>query len=158
MDNHQITFEHFDLNNQTHTEAFFNLLKHYMQDPMGDSQALDEKKQAELISLFSQQSNAASLFLKINNEFVGLVNYFYLISTFKAKPYIYIHDVIVHNKFRGKGLGRELIEEIIAIAKEKDCCKIMLEVRDDNAPALSLYNSLGFIDSEPKNYSWTKLI
>lgn len=154
----QITFEQCDFKKKHHEAAFTQLLNHYMKDPMGDSEPIDALKQAELVSIWMNHGNAATLFVKVDDEYVGLVNYFYLISTFKVKPYVYIHDVIVHQSFRGKDLGRKLLEQIIEIAKEKNCCKIMLEVRNDNTPALSLYSSLGFEECSPRNYSWTKIL
>jgi ribosomal protein S18 acetylase RimI-like enzyme len=39
-----------------------------------------------------------------------------------------------------------LFAEIEAIAREKGCCKMTLEVLSGNKPALGLYRSLGFGD------------
>ncbi len=153
-----ITFEVCNYANAKHKDAFTKLLKHYMLDPMGDSKPLDETQEVKLFNLLSTHSGVATIFVLVNDKYAGLLNYFSLISTFKAKPYIYIHDVIVNRNFRGNGLGRKLMEKVIDIAKEKDCCKLMLEVREDNDPALSLYSSLGFEECEPKNYSWTKTL
>ncbi len=46
--------------------------------------------------------------------------------------------------FRKKGIGRALLEKMVACAWKKGCTEIFLEVRRGNIPAISLYGSLGF--------------
>jgi N6-L-threonylcarbamoyladenine synthase len=55
---------------------------------------------------------------------------------------------------RGKGLGRELMQRLIAKAKELGSEQLMLEVRADNQAAISLYQTLGFeqIDVRKRYY------
>jgi ribosomal-protein-alanine N-acetyltransferase len=45
---------------------------------------------------------------------------------------------------QGHGLGRLLVEDLLAEARRRGCGRVMLEVRADNAPALALYADLGF--------------
>ena len=45
---------------------------------------------------------------------------------------------------RGRGLGRKLLEELVARARADHAAYLMLEVRADNAPARKLYESRGF--------------
>ena len=45
---------------------------------------------------------------------------------------------------RGQGIAKKLIETILDIFKEKDLGYLTLEVRPSNAPALALYEGLGF--------------
>ncbi|MGN6304909.1 MAG: GNAT family N-acetyltransferase [Mesorhizobium sp.] len=47
--------------------------------------------------------------------------------------------------YRGHGLGRRLIDAALAQAREKGFVRIMLEVRADNARAISLYRRVGFV-------------
>jgi len=47
--------------------------------------------------------------------------------------------------FQKFGLGRGLIEGLIRAAKRAEASKMFLEVAHDNAPAIALYDSLGFI-------------
>ncbi len=46
---------------------------------------------------------------------------------------------------RGQGLGRKLMQQLIAKAKELGSEQLMLEVRADNQAAISLYSDLGFV-------------
>jgi ribosomal-protein-alanine N-acetyltransferase len=45
---------------------------------------------------------------------------------------------------QGRGLGRRLLEELVARAEADHAAYLMLEVRADNAPARALYGSRGF--------------
>ena len=46
--------------------------------------------------------------------------------------------------FRGRGLGRKLMEKLAETARENGAQEITLEVRASNAPAIALYKSMGF--------------
>jgi ribosomal-protein-alanine N-acetyltransferase len=64
-----------------------------------------------------------------------------------------IHNIAVHNEFRRRGLGRNLLENVIAEARNRACRRITLEVRKSNLAAQRLYESVGFKASgERKGY------
>src|SRR5260370_1449894 len=65
-------------------------------------------------------------------------------STFNARPLVNIHDIFVESSVRGKGIGRMLLERIETKARELNCCRLTLEVREDNQPARTLYRKVGF--------------
>lgn len=52
-----------------------------------------------------------------------------------------VQTIGVHPDSRGSGLGRALLQELLAVAGERP---VLLEVRTDNDPALRLYESVGF--------------
>ena len=56
----------------------------------------------------------------------------------------YIANVAVKGSCRKQRLGKALVENALAVAKEKGCCFITLEVRVSNLPAISLYEKCGF--------------
>ena len=151
-----VTFELCNFDNQEHVEALLDLYAHYMQDPMGNAPALEPEQQAKLIEALKTQPKTFVLFIRMNGEYAGLATCYELLSTFKVQPYLYIHDVIIHSHFRGQRLGRKLLEQITAEARKRNCCKITLEVREDNQAALRLYHHMGFADCQPKQYFWTK--
>ena len=55
-----------------------------------------------------------------------------------------ITNVAVLSEYRGQGVGKALVEEMLALAKEKQVKKIMLEVRASNQKAIGLYEKFGF--------------
>jgi len=147
-----------DFSDPLHLEHLTELISHYMTDPMGDSPVMDNNQKQNLIEGLRSHSNSFVLFILYRNEIAGLATCFVNFSTFKAKPYINIHDLIVYKHLRHKGLGRKLLDKIIQIASERDYCKVTLEVRDDNKNAKIFYQSLGFKDTEPLMHFWTKTL
>ena len=65
-----------------------------------------------------------------------------------------IHTIAVIPEYRRTGLGRNLLETLLSRALESGARDVFLEVRADNEPAISLYQSEGFeqIDIRPKYY------
>lgn len=55
-----------------------------------------------------------------------------------------ITNVAVAPLFRRKKIARHMLEEILTRAKEKNVSDVILEVRETNVPAISLYEQLGF--------------
>ncbi len=54
----------------------------------------------------------------------------------------HIEDVIVHNEYRGHGLGKLLLDKCIEIAKQEGCYKIILDCSDNNC---KFYEKCGFM-------------
>ena len=75
---------------------------------------------------------------------VGFSICFLGFSTFLARPLLNIHDIFVDLSVRGRGIGAMLLERIEARARELNCCRITLEVREDNRVARGLYRKVGF--------------
>ena len=55
-----------------------------------------------------------------------------------------INSVFVFPSFRRKGIAEKLLSAVVGTAKEKRLDKIFLEVRETNAPAINLYQKVGF--------------
>ena len=66
----------------------------------------------------------------------------YLVSRInKERKSAYILSIFISKEFRGKGYGRELLEEI---KKEENIQRLTLDVFAINKSAMSLYKKLGF--------------
>ncbi len=154
----ELNFEFCDFQNQIHREAFISLLNHYMEDPMGDYPPHQGEKQLQITDALEQHPTAEVLFAKEGNHFIGLTTVFTNLSTFYIKPYFYIHDVVVLNTYRGKGVGQALLDHLIQVAKDRDYCKLTLEVREDNPGAQKAYQNLGFKECEPRMHFWERKI
>jgi len=57
----------------------------------------------------------------------------------------HVEDVFVRAGARGSGLGRALVSAAIERARERGCRRLELDTAEQNAPALALYRSLGFV-------------
>ena len=65
-------------------------------------------------------------------------------STFYARPLINVHDLMVSPDQRGRGVGRDLLQAVDAKARALGCCKVTLEVFENNHRARRLYAAAGF--------------
>jgi len=74
------------------------------------------------------------------------VNCFEAFSTFLCKPLINIHDLVVIETYRSRGVSQRMLEKVEEIAKSKGCCKLTLEVLSGNVAAKSSYRKFGFDD------------
>ena len=78
----------------------------------------------------------------------GFALYFFNYSTWVGRPGIYVEDLFVLPQFRRKGIGREMLRQVAAIAIENGCQRLQWEVLDWNTPAIDFYCDLGaeFLD------------
>lgn len=54
------------------------------------------------------------------------------------------HSVYVEKSFRGRGLGRRLLEEIIGQARSRGCHLLVGVIDSGNAPSIALHQRCGF--------------
>lgn len=150
-----LCFEFCDFENPDHLKALATLINHYMADPMGDCEPLNKLQQLRLVDGLAQHPTAEVLFAIVENSVVGLATCFVNFSTFQVKAYLYIHDIVVLQTYRGQGIGKAMMQKLIDVALERKYCKITLEVRNDNIVAQDLYKSLGFDECQPNMLFWT---
>ncbi len=93
--------------------------------------------------LFGEQVFAHCLIAECDGEAVGFALYFFNFSTFLAKPGIYLEDLFVRPKVRGKGIGKALLQALAERALAKGCGRMEWSVLNWNAPAIAFYQSLG---------------
>ena len=144
--NHKITLVRTNYQNQQHAQAIVMLLDEYACDPMGGSTPLAEEVKHNLVAELSKVPHAFSLLIYVDETPAALATCFDGFSTFACKPLINIHDLYVAKAYRGMGLSQQLLHEIEAIARQKGCCKITLEVLGNNLVAQSAYKKFGFYD------------
>jgi ribosomal protein S18 acetylase RimI-like enzyme len=133
-----------DYLNQQHANDLINLLDVYAKDPMGGETPLTDHVKQNLAAELSKLGSAFSILCYVDDKPAGLINCFVGFSTFKCKPLIYIHDIVVVAVHRGLGLSQKMLDEVEKIAREKGCCKLTLEVLEGNVVAKKAYEKFGF--------------
>lgn len=146
----------FDFENDRHQQALVDLMGEYMADHMGGAEPYTDSQKKQLVEGLKEHPSKIMCLARIGEEYVGLINCFVNFSTFSARPFVNIHDVIVSSQWRNRQIGRRLIERVIEEASGMNCSKVTLEVREDNSNAKHLYASMGFHDAEPRQYYWSK--
>jgi len=138
-----------DLTNPDHARGLVEILDCYARDPMGGARPLPQPVRERLVPGLAAQANALVLLAFARGGPVGAAVCFRGFSTFAARPLLNIHDLAVLPEFRSLGIGRALLEAAEARARQLGCCKLTLEVREDNERARCLYKSVGFGDFAP---------
>ena len=109
-----------------------------------------EKLEHEVVA--TEESVRESLFVKraaetvlayADGEPAGYAMYFQTFSTFKGLPGMYLEDLFVYERFRGHGIGRQLLTHLARIAVARGCGRMDWAVLDWNAPAIGFYKTLG---------------
>ena len=133
-----------DYSNPRHCQDLIELLDEYARDPMGGGQPLSSFVKANLAAALAKRPDALSLLAYVEGRAVGLVNCFEGFSTFACKPLLNIHDVVVLKDYRGRGISRQLLEQVEALGRTRGCCKLTLEVLEGNRVARQAYERYGF--------------
>jgi ribosomal-protein-alanine N-acetyltransferase len=75
------------------------------------------------------------------------------VGSWLTLPNAEILNLFVSEQYRGKGLGKKLMNQVIEICKQEEIQNITLEVRKSNHYAITMYQSLGFhVATTRKNY------
>ena len=62
------------------------------------------------------------------------------------RPFGFMEDVYVDESLRGQGFGTKLVDQIIQLAKENNCYKLIATSRHSRPKVHDLYLRLGFFD------------
>lgn len=127
-------------------EAIVSLMECYAKDPMGGAEALAPEVVSGLCDALAEQPGAISVIAWDGGQAIGLINAFVGFSTFKAKPLLNIHDIIVRPAWRQRGVCSAMLEHIQTLAQRRGYCKLTLEVLEGNTAARHSYQRFGFVD------------
>lgn len=72
----------------------------------------------------------------------GLSLYYWRYSTWKGKR-LWLEDIIVTERQRGKGIGKLLFDRTMQHALDEKCSGMMWQVLDWNEPAINFYRKYG---------------
>lgn len=102
-------------------------------------------------TLFGPRPYAECVIARWQGEPAGFALFFHNYSTFLGRPGVYLEDLFVKPGFRGKGIGRSLLQYLAKVAVERNCGRLEWSVLDWNESAIGFYKSLG---AEPLE-EWT---
>lgn len=132
----------------TDCAAIVDVLDSYASDPIGGGTPLPADVRERLVASLRDHPGVMVLLAFRGDRAVGIAVCFLAFSTFRALPVMNVHDLAVVPDCRGEGIGRALLGEVEARARGRGCCRMSLEVQEDNERAFGLYRSFGFRDVE----------
>jgi GNAT superfamily N-acetyltransferase len=74
---------------------------------------------------------------------VGFALFFHNFSTFLGRHGLYLEDLFVVPEWRGKGVGKQLLAHVAAIAESRNCGRMEWAVLDWNESAIAFYRRMG---------------
>ena len=114
-----------------------------------------EKKSDQVVATVSdikkalfENKYAEAVIAYYKDEPVGFAIFFHNFSTFMGKPGIYIEDLYVYEKSRGRGIGSGILSFIADLAIKRGCEILEFSVLKWNKPSIRFYKNLG---AEEKN-------
>jgi GNAT superfamily N-acetyltransferase len=96
-----------------------------------------------LRDLFGPHPKFRALIAEWEDEPVGYASFFHFYSTYRGRSVLFLEDLFVLEKFRGKGIGMALVAAVARLAIEEGCCGLRWEVLDWNRQAIEFYEKLG---------------
>jgi ribosomal protein S18 acetylase RimI-like enzyme len=127
-----------------HQRAVVAMTAAYALDVMGNGGPLPPDVLARLVPALREHPTTLVFLAYVGREPVGIATCFVGFSTFAARPLINVHDLSVLGEYRGRGIGRALLEAVERKARERGYVKVTLEVQHGNARARRVYEAAGF--------------
>jgi L-amino acid N-acyltransferase YncA len=130
---------------ERHTEAILAIFN----DAILNSTALYDYKprtKEMMTAWFDAKSKGKFPIIGIENdsgELMGFASYG-TFRAFSAYKYTVEHSVYVDARFRGQGVGKRLLQEIITAAQTQDYHVLVGGIDSTNAPSIRLHESFGF--------------
>ena len=92
------------------------------------------------------------LVILVNGKIVGMASVIVLPRLNQTSPELYIPDMVVSQRYRRRGLGRNLMMHCIQFAAKRRCHRIRLESGNQRLAAHQFYQNAGF---EPSSVSFS---
>jgi len=116
----------------------------------------DKRGTAELLSthLFAKDSPTKILLVQAGRESVGYASVMKQFSTWDAAYYLYLDCLFLIETYRGKGLGRVMMNAIKEEAKAQGCTTIQWQTPDFNIDAIQFYQKIGAAAKSKERFFW----
>jgi len=92
---------------------------------------------------FGEKPAFSTLIAEVDGEFAGLCLHFPIFSTWMGRPGVYIQDLYVEDRFRGRRIGEKLLRRVAKECRAAGGVYLRLSVDTDNETAKAFYERLG---------------
>lgn len=119
----------------------------FLQQCIQELAEFERQPQAVEVSLAERQQHFGRgdfsfLVAEVAGTPAGMALYYPRYSTWKG-PGIYLEDLMVRSRFRGRGLGKALLEAVAAEARRAGARRVDWQVLDWNSQAVAFYRRMG---------------
>ncbi|MBO3758677.1 GNAT family N-acetyltransferase [Ciceribacter sp. L1K22] len=92
-------------------------------------------------TILDPASRVAMRVAELDGELGGFAIHHFHDSTWVKTPDCYLEDLYLDERFRGQGIGRSLIDDLILLAKAKGWSRLYWHTNRDNETARKLYDT-----------------
>jgi GNAT superfamily N-acetyltransferase len=105
------------------------------------------RQEAALRAILAAPETGRIFVRREGGRVVAMASLLFVISTAEGGRVAWLEDVVVVRDRRGTGVGRALVDDVVAASRALGCRRLTLLTDDDNARAQRLYARAGFVRS-----------
>jgi GNAT superfamily N-acetyltransferase len=94
-------------------------------------------------ALFGEHPAVFALVAEVGDDVVGFALWFLNFSTWEGVHGIYLEDLYVRTEYRGRGLGKALLQSLASIAVTRGYARFEWWVLNWNTPSIEFYQAMG---------------
>ncbi|SFD26464.1 diamine N-acetyltransferase [Chitinophaga sp. CF118] len=119
--------------------AILSLIKEF-----SEFQKTPDKVKITLEQMVAEKDYFRAFVVESNADIIGFATFFFTYYSWSGKA-LYLDDLYITSAFREQGIGKQLLDTIIQLAKNEQCKKVRWQVSGWNANAISFYKKMGAI-------------
>lgn len=103
----------------------------------------DDEEGRRLLAWIFDEGKLEALVAEAEGEVQGMALFYEGLGTFRAKPFLYLEDLVVSAPARSLGVGEALMAALAREVVSRGALRLEWSVLDWNARAISFYDRLG---------------
>lgn len=123
--------------------AIERLLKELIES-LDSKEGIDSTVVPEKVVLFLNNTNPYFLVAEIDGDVRGFVDFTVRRTLLHSGPSALIDELVVGSGYQNKGVGKQLLNAVIAYCKQLGCCEVEVSTELTNTNARRFYKKCGF--------------
>jgi GNAT superfamily N-acetyltransferase len=103
----------------------------------------DDEEAARLLSWIFESKKLEALVAELEGAIEGVALFYEGLGTFRARPFLYLEDLVVSEAARSRGVGEALMAALAREAVTRNALRLEWVVLDWNDRAMRFYDRLG---------------
>jgi GNAT superfamily N-acetyltransferase len=114
------------------------------QEQSGGDALTDQQLRPVLVRAYEAGSGFCFLGAFDGETLVGIVSVAFAPSTYRASPFAWCDDLFVDPRWRRRGIGKALMEQVVELADRRGCSNILVATGESEQAAHDFYGALDF--------------
>lgn len=103
----------------------------------------DESEAARLLAWIFESHRLEAFVAELDGKIEGIALFYEGLGSFRAKPFLYLEDLVVSEAARGRGVGEALMAVLAREVVSRGALRLEWAVLDWNVHAMRFYERLG---------------